>query len=179
MSWFVANKDLVAIAIATIAIVVSLITVVVSRRQQQMNAYLQLNNMLSTRELRDGRRLAYRLGEGLPMPDYDSDDMLRIDQSLAMLDQLGMFTRRSVIPRRWVLDYWHLQLRDLRTGYNTVVQMHGDNWFNGGTPYPDLGELINRAERYSCRLACCNAAKAMSGSAPARTAPVLPRRTRR
>jgi hypothetical protein len=35
MSWFVNNKDLVGIALATIAVALSLITVVVGRHQQQ------------------------------------------------------------------------------------------------------------------------------------------------
>ena len=42
MSWFGQNKDLVAIVIATLAVIVSLVTVLVQKRQQQLDAYRQI-----------------------------------------------------------------------------------------------------------------------------------------
>ena len=38
-----------------------------------------------------------------------------------MLNLLGSYTRRRLVPRRWVLDFWHARLRALRPGHDVIV----------------------------------------------------------
>lgn len=155
MSWFMANKDLVGIALATMAIALSTITVIVSRRQQQTNAFLQVQQLLLAQDLQHGRRLVYGVGNGWDVPPYGSVDLHQVDRAMGMLDLLGTFVRRRIVRRAWVLDFWHRALRNLRPGYDAVVRLHSEHWFRGVTPWPDLADLIERSERYNCRQPCC------------------------
>ena len=155
MNWFTANKDLVGIALATTAIALSTITVIVGRRQQQTSAFLQVQHLLFAQDLQHGRRLVYGIGNGREVPTYGSDDQHQVDRAMAMLDLLGTFVRRRIIRRAWVLDFWHQALRSLRPGYDAVVRLHSDHWFRGVTPWPDLADLIERSERYTCQQPCC------------------------
>lgn len=164
MSWFAANKDLVGIALATIAIALSMITVIVSGRQQQMNAFLQVQHLLLEQDLQNGRRLVYGVGNGWDVPTFGSDDLHQIDRAMGMLDLLGTFVRRRVVRRSWVLDFWHRALRNLRPGYDSVVRLHSEHWFKGVTPWPDLEDLIERSERYRCQQPCCAAPNGGGGA---------------
>jgi hypothetical protein len=135
--------------------VVSLTTVIMSRRQQKMNAFLQIQSLLMTQELQQGRRLAYAVHPDAPAPVSGSLELRQIDQAMATLDLLGTFTRRGIVPRNWVLDFWHRSLRDLRPAYETVVRVHRERWLTTVTLWPDLDFLLKRAEGFRCQQPCC------------------------
>lgn len=155
MRWFSDNKDLVGIALAFVAIVVSLVTVLISRRQQQANNFLAVQELMLTPELQRGRILLYRAGITGEVPSTESADYYLMVRALAVFDLMGSYVRRGIIKRRWVLEYWHPRLQSLRPGYEA---MHLDR--QEAYPYrvhdrPDLLELMERAERYVCHRVCC------------------------
>ena len=55
MSWFGEPKDLIAIVIATLAVILSLVTVLIQKQQQQRDAYRQIYDVLMSPELHRGR----------------------------------------------------------------------------------------------------------------------------
>jgi hypothetical protein len=155
MSWLTENTDLIGIVLAFVAILLSLTTVQLARRQQQMTAFLQIQEAMLSTDLQHGRRLVYRIGEGAVPPTGGTDELNAIARALAMFNVLGTYTRRGIIPRRWVLDFWHKRLRALRPGLTEVVAQRVQ-WSNGQAPWPDLLDLVERAENYTCSRRCCS-----------------------
>jgi hypothetical protein len=91
------------------------------------------------------------------VPAADTADFYAVARALAVFNLLGSYARRRVVPRRWVLDYWHTRLCALRPGYDVVVSQRV-GWSQEKAPWPDLLDLIDRAGRYKCRRACCTPA---------------------
>jgi hypothetical protein len=72
MSWFGEPKDLIAIVIATLAVILSLVTVLIQKQQQQRDAYRQIYDVLMPPELHRGRWMIVDIGKGrtqIPEPD--------------------------------------------------------------------------------------------------------------
>lgn len=154
MAWFANNKDLVGIALALAAVIVSLITILLSRRQQQLSSFLQIQDVMLGEDLQHGRRLIYRAASGSPVPAPDTADLHTVARALAVFNLLGSYVRWGMVPRRWVLDFWHTRLRSLRSGYEAVVSERV-SWSEGRPPWPDLLDLMDRADKYNCRRSCC------------------------
>lgn len=153
MAWFDAIKDLVAIGLALLAIIVSLVTVLISRRQQQAGSYLAIQELMLSDEVQRGRLLIYESGISGRIPPVGTADYYRIVRALAVFDLLGAYARKGIVRREWVLDYWHPRLQALRPGYELVNFRDDGPYPNHGRP--DLLDLIERAERYYCRRQCC------------------------
>jgi hypothetical protein len=64
MSWFGEPKDLIAIVIATLAVILSLVTVLIQKQQQQRDAYRQIYDVLMSPELHRGRWMIVDIGKG-------------------------------------------------------------------------------------------------------------------
>lgn len=153
VAWFASNKDLLGIGIAFLAILVSLTTVLISRRQQQARSFLAIQELMLSNDLQRGRLLIYSAGRSGNVPPTDSDDFKLMIRALAVFDLMGVYARMRIIRRHWVLDYWHPRLRVLRAGYEAVNFKQYASYPNHERP--DLVELIDSAERYQCRRACC------------------------
>jgi hypothetical protein len=154
MNWLVQNKDTVGIVLASCAIVVSLTTVLIARRQQQLSAFLQVQQLMLTPENQHGRRLLYRVGNLDDLPQMDTDDFYLINRSMAIFDLVGALSRRGAVKRNWILDYWHRGLRDMRPGYEALVRRREEN-NRGANPRPDFDDLYESGQKYRCRRRCC------------------------
>jgi hypothetical protein len=113
MDWFGRSKDLIAIAIAVIAVILSLVTVLVQRRQQRQHAFQQIHDTLMAPEHQRGRWLMWEIEEAGRLPDEGSPDYYLINRTMGMLDLLALYTRRGVVPWRWVLEVWHHPLEQM------------------------------------------------------------------
>jgi hypothetical protein len=152
MGWVGANKDILSLLIALLAILVSLSTVLISLRNARTNSFIAIQNVMLTGEMQRGRLLVYKAIETGDVPPRDSDEEYLMVRSLAVFDLLGMFSRQRIVPRKWVLRFWHARLQLMKHGFG----MEGDP----ARPYilqgrPDLQDLIERAERYRCSRTCC------------------------
>jgi len=156
MNWFQASKDLVAVAIAALAVAVSLVTVILQRRQQQRAAYREIYSTLMSEDLHRGRRLINGISEDADIPQ-DGPDSLLVYRTLGVFDNLAMYGRQRVVPRKWVLDVWHHPLREMRDGADIVKRDAQKRAERGGavTPWPQLWVLFGIAEMYCSRLPCC------------------------
>ena len=173
MGWFSANKDIIGISLALLAIIISLTTVIISRRRQQASSFLSVQGLMLAEDLWRGRLMIYQAGRTGSMPSVNQEDVYLMIRALATIDLMGAYARRGIIPYRWVLEYWHPRLQVLRPGYQ-VVNAHE----HGSYPThdrPDLLDLIARAERHPCSKVCCSRGKREERMAKAvRPPPVEP-----
>jgi len=157
MNWFQASKDLLAIAIAALAVVVSLVTVILQRRQQQRQAYREIYSALMSEDLHRGRRLINGITEANGIPK-DGPDSLLIFRTLGLFNNLAMYGRLRVVPRKWVLDVWHHPLREMERGADIIRRETAGKYEERGgalSPWPQLWTLFGIAEIYRSRFACC------------------------
>ena len=155
MNWIHSSKDLIAITIAALAVVVSLLTVILQRRQGQRAAYREMYTTLMSEDLHRGRFLIKDLPKTEDIPNNESDSRL-IYRTLGVFDNLAMFARQRVVPRRWVLEVWHHPLKDMHEGANIIRQKAIETKDSGAiSPWPQLWVLLDKAEAYSSMLPCC------------------------
>jgi hypothetical protein len=64
MDWIGRSKELISIAIATAAVVLTLLTVLIQRRQQRHHAFQQIHDVLMTPEHQRGRWLMWDVADG-------------------------------------------------------------------------------------------------------------------
>jgi len=160
-------KDLIAIVVAAVAVALSLTTVIIQRRQQQRDAYRQIQDVLMSEEIQRGRWMIIAIGLGdLPFPERYSTDFYLLNRTLGIYDTLAMYVRRKVVPRTWVLDMWHHPLHHMRPGAEKLARRHrelGLAW----TPWPELWPLLEQAENYRTAPGCCTDAPASGTDDPA------------
>ena len=143
MQWLDRSKDLVAIAIATVAVILSLSAAIIQKRQQQRDAFRQIQDVLMSPELQRGRWLIIEISqERRTLPEQLSPEFYLLNRTLGMYDTLAMYVRRRVVPRRWVLDMWHHPLAGMRTAAGQLARRHQKGGL-GWTPWPELWPLMD------------------------------------
>jgi hypothetical protein len=152
MNWFQSSKDLIAIIIAAVAVVVSLVTVILQRRQGQRAAYREIYTTLMSEDLHRGRWLINEISKTHVIPK-DEKDVGLIYRTLGVFDNMAMFAHQRVVPLRWVLEVWHHPLRNMHDGadiirQNVQVSPRASSW-------PELWILFERAQTYHSPLPCC------------------------
>ena len=153
MDFFARSKDLIAITIALVAVILSLVTVLVQRRQQRRNAFQQIHDVLMSPEHQRGRWLMWDIADTGRLPDQGTPDYYLINRTLGMLDILARYTRHGVVPRRWVLETWHHPLQQMAAAVTLLVdeRVAVGHW----RPWPQLGWLIRAAQTYRSTEGCC------------------------
>jgi hypothetical protein len=155
MNWFQSSKDLIAIAIAALAVLVSLVTVIFQRRQEQRAAYREIYTTLMSEDLHQGRWLINNISKTHIIPE-DEVELRLIYRTLGVFDNMAMFTRRRVVPLKWVLEVWHHPLKDMRKGTDIIRQNFIEvKYSSAATPWPQLWILLDKAQRYHSTLPCC------------------------
>jgi len=152
MNWFQHWKDFLTITIALLAIALSLVTVLLQRRQQQRAAYREIYSTLMSDDMHRGRWLINRITKMEDIPD-DQLDYRLIYRTLGVFENLAMYDRHKVVPHEWVLDVWHHPLQEMYRGAN-VIRSDAEK---GGlvSPWPQLWILFEEAEMYRSELSCC------------------------
>jgi hypothetical protein len=157
MNWFEQFKDILGVGLATLAIALFLLTVLLQRRQRQRDAYRQIYESLMSDALQRGRWLINDVAATEVMPD-DPADVRLIYRTLGTFDNLAMYIRHRLVPRTWVMDVWHHPLREMREGSDIVRAAHETR--SGiptyAVPWPQLWELFEQAEIYRSDLPCCS-----------------------
>jgi hypothetical protein len=155
MNWFQSSKDLIAIIIAALAVVVSLVTVTLQRRQAQRAAYREIYTTLMSEDLHRGRWLIIDISKTGIIPKDELDFRL-IYRTLGVFDNMAMFARQRVIPQKWVLEVWHHHLKDMYRGANIIRQNAIDaKDSSAAAPWPQLWILFEKAKTYHSTLSCC------------------------
>jgi hypothetical protein len=159
MNWSEQFKDVLGVALATLAIALSLLTVLLQRRQHQRDAYRQIYETLMSEALQRGRWLILDVADTGVMPD-DPADVRLVYRTLGTFDNLAMYVQHRVVPRSWVMDVWHHPLREMRRGAETVrtADLNHRRTSTYAVPWPQLWRLFEQAETYRSDLACCKPA---------------------
>ncbi|HEX5204262.1 MAG TPA: hypothetical protein VFW27_30415 [Actinoplanes sp.] len=152
MEWVGSNKDILSLLIALLAVMVSLSTVLIGFRNLRTNSFMSIQNRMLSNEMQRGRLLVYRAIATGEAPARDSDEEYLMVRSLAVFDELGMLARLRIVPREWVLRFWHARLHLMTHGFGME--------FDPARPYilqgrPNLQYLIACAGRYRCDQDCC------------------------
>jgi hypothetical protein len=155
MNWFQSWKDFLTLAIAVLAVVVSLITVILQRRQGQRAAYREIYTTLMSEDLHRGRWLINDVSKTGIIPKDELDSRL-IYRTLGVFDNLAMFARQRVVPLKWVLEVWHHPLEDMRRGAEVIRQNAiAAKASSAAAPWPELWILLEKAHSYRSTLPCC------------------------
>ena len=148
------SSDLLSLIIATLAVGLSLTTVVLQRRQQQSEAYRGIYEVLMSEQLQRGRWLVSGISRPGDLPEDRSPDFYLIYRTLGWFDTLAMYYQRRVVPRRWVIEVWHHSLRDISTGAKVMLndRLERDQDY---APWQHLWPLLDDAAHYQSRGLCC------------------------
>jgi hypothetical protein len=152
MTWFDKIKDLLGVSVALLAVVLSLITTVMQRKERQRAAYREIYTVLMSEDLHRGRWIISKISSPDEIP-VDGPEQLLVYRTLGVFDNLAMFVRHGVVPREWVLDVWHHPLRDMRTSADLIRDQHELN--TGLRPWPELWSLFAQLDEYHSKLSCC------------------------
>jgi hypothetical protein len=153
MNWFQHWKDLLTIAIALVAVVLSFVTVTMQRRQQQRAAHREIYSTLMSDDLHRGRWLINNITKIEDLPEKNGPDYRLIYRTLGVFDNLAMYERHKVIPHKWVLDVWHHPLRDMYRGANVIRRDTEED--RQVAAWPQLWTLFEQAATYRSKLSCC------------------------
>ena len=160
-------KDLLAIVIAAIAVMLSLVAVLVQRRQQQRDAYRQIHDVLMSVDLQRGRWAIIQISlHEMPVPSEFSAEFYLLNRTLGVYDTLAMYAHHHVIPEKWVLDTWHHPLAAMKAGAEQLARRHQEIGFRW-VPWPYLWDLLVKAENYRSSLACCTLSTSYTDSSRA------------
>src|SRR4051812_12592166 len=164
MLWLDRSKDLLAVAIATVAVILSLIAVVIQRRQQQRTAYQQIQEVLMSEDVQRGRWMVSEISWGRrEFPEPFTSDYYLINRTIGVCNTLAMYVRRKMVPRSWVLDMWHHALADMASATHELARRHQAEM--GYRPWAELWSLLDEAARYKSTLTCCSSPRDLTGKA--------------
>jgi hypothetical protein len=172
MSWFQAwidwlsrSKDVVATITATLAIILTLVTVILQRGQHNRQGYREIYNTLMSEDLHKGRWLINTIDDESKYENALKEPGGRalIYRTLGIFDNLALYARKRIVPRRWVLRIWHHPLKQMEPSVKIIwmVDRKGKNREEerkaGRTlsPWPDLQWLFRKADAYVSMLPCC------------------------
>lgn len=92
-------KDLIAVAIAALAVVLSLTTAIMQKRQQQRDAYRHMQDVLMSEDIQRGRWMIIEIAlDRLTVPGEFSPEFYLLNRTLGIYDTLAMYVRRGVVP---------------------------------------------------------------------------------
>ena len=149
------STALLSLIIATLAVGLSLVTVILQRRQQQREAYRGIYEVLMSEQLQRGRWLVSGISQPGDLPKDRSPDSYLIYRTLGWFDTLAMYGQRRVVPRRWVMEVWHHALRDISTGAKVML----NDRLKKGQDYASwqyLWPLLDDAAHYQSHGLCCH-----------------------
>jgi hypothetical protein len=159
------STAVLSLVIATLAVALSLITVVLQHRSQQREAYRGIYETLMSEQLQRGRWLIGEISQPGDLPEDRSPDYYLIYRTLGWFETLAMYDQRRVVPRRWVLDVWHHSLRDINTGARVMLSDRLERR-QDYAPWPHLWPLLDDAVDYQSRMLCCHP-KSLVATSPA------------
>jgi hypothetical protein len=153
LDWLARNTDLVALFLAVVGLGVSLFTVWLSVRQSRLDGYTRMHETLITPEMARGRRILFQAYEQGRLPVLGEDDWDAINQSLAMYDTLGLYTRRKIISKPLVLNGWFHPLTAIHEPAAAWEKHRAAQGVRN--PWTNLQWLLERAEKYHLKQGCC------------------------
>lgn len=153
--WFAEYKDLLTAVVAVCGVGLALYAALTNRAQRRRDALYRIHDLLISTDQQRGRRLLFEAARTSRFPDLDSDEYATINRAIATLDAVGLYVRRRIVPRRWLLDIWHHPLADIRPAAYAFIAYRRSVTNTGWRGGHGLEDLLDQASRYRTRHACC------------------------
>lgn len=134
-----------------IAIGLTMYTIRQTRRQQRLDAFTRMQNLLTAQESQRGRRRLFTAMESGVWPERGSVEWDEINRSVSMLETLAMYIDRKIVNRELALDAWHHSLHRLQGPVEHFIALRGGDY----RLWPHLRTLFREADGYRSRLDCC------------------------
>jgi hypothetical protein len=167
IDWLMDNKDLLAVGLALLGIILALYTAGTNRHQRRRDALYRIHELLTSSDQQRGRRLLYDAARTGRFPALDSEDFATMNRAIVTLDAVGLYVRRRIVPRRWVLDVWHHPFADIRPAAEAFIahrsSRHVNTGWRAGT---DMEDLLDQAARFRTRRRCCTGSPQRLDEAP-------------
>lgn len=153
--WFTESKDLLTAAVAVLGVGLALSAALTNRGQRRRDALYRVHDLLTSTDQQRGRRLLFEAARAGQFPDLDSDEYATMNRAIATLDAVGLYARRRIVPRRWLLDIWHHPFTDIRPAAYAFIAYRRSRNNTGWRGGQRLEDLLDQASRYRTRRACC------------------------
>jgi len=147
------TMNLMGILIAAGAVLISFITVLLSRRQRRQDIFLRVQEILSDESMQHGRWLIHQAAESGKFPARGTSEAALIYRTLRMHNTVAMYVRRRLVSQRWVLDAWHHSLGNLNEAMRVYVTNGTDltKWYVAS----EFTQLTAMAAAYRTSMPCC------------------------
>jgi hypothetical protein len=108
----------VNLAIALVALLLSLLALKSGRDQQRRDTFVRTQEFLLARDLQAGRREIFAAERAGALP-ADDNSLELIFRALGSFNTVAEMSRRGAIKEDWVLDAWHHHLQGMRLVFAT------------------------------------------------------------
>ncbi len=79
-----------------------------------------------------------------------------MNRALAAYNAAGLYARRGIVPRAWILDAWHHPLRDIKSSAEAFLAFRQEHHrHHAWRVAVDLEQLLDDALRYRSKTGCC------------------------
>ena len=140
--------EILGVIIATLAVALSLVTVVLQRRQQRRDAYRQMHDLLMSLDVQRGRWVLENISESGEVPPIGADNFRFAARTLGLYDTVSMYMVYRVIPYKWVLDVWHHPLEKMERAADLMAKKLQRERSQDWMPWPYLWQLLEWAKKY-------------------------------
>jgi hypothetical protein len=157
------NKDLLALAVSLLALIVSIVT-----SRQNVNTtkkiagdtashaeemartatYQRIHELLIEPRAAAGRRRLFQAAQAGRFPGLGEDGWDEINYSLALYDTLGGYLYRGQVDEDVVLDAWHHPLANIAFPVREFMEYRTKRGIN--QPWAHLMQLLAKAESFTC-----------------------------
>lgn len=153
LRWTENNKDLLALGLSLVAILLTLLTVYSVKKQARRDSYMRLHETLVSPSAAEGRRLLFLAYAAQSFPLSTDPTWDKINQSLALYDSAGLYVRHGLIPRRLFLEAWHHPIRSIEAP--TIQFLTHARQNSVDRTWVSLDLLFRAARKYQSRSPCC------------------------
>jgi hypothetical protein len=151
--WVGEYKDLLALFISLVALVVGLMTIRIARRQARLDTYARMHETLVAPGVAKGRRLLFTAYRRRQFPTYKEDGWDETNQALALYDTLGTYYQRKLVPQDLLLAAWHHPLKAVTPAAKAFVEHREALGIR--QPWPMLNQLLAAAAAVDCSCNYC------------------------
>lgn len=163
-SFWEANKDLLALAVSLVALIVSIVTArqnvnttkkisqeATSHAEKMARSatYQRLHELLIEPIAASGRRRLFQSARDGRFPGLGEDGWDEINYSLALYDTLAGYVYRGQVDGDVVLDAWHHPLENIAGPVAAFMEFRTEHGIN--QPWAYLMRLLADAERFPCK----------------------------
>jgi hypothetical protein len=139
---------MLSIVISSVAVIVSFISLFVSRRKDKRDIFLKLHELLVSPELQNGRRVLFQLHARVGrVEDLSEADYASANRALASLDIAGLYCHKKYVSEKEILDLWAPSLARMKYAAGPFLQ-HRDSFWSGIPTWPHYRRLADHAEEY-------------------------------